>query len=330
MTVQWNVKQDLDLLRRIYKREIGERCVDNPGSAARTSFTVLSRENNPLIADISLPVQLCRGVKGELTSTVSTAEMSTDDIVELAREFAEGTEQLDSQRDLLLEEVAQLRSYLGRRLRSLRAKGLRISGEIGLGSIDTHCADDIRPMVTLRFPGEDLREGSFCFIPEGQADIAECLDELLDELTTRSDMLDMLDDVDAAAFICPLVYDALEGCEGGTISALARILADPDHVQSVTDTSGKTHTVYWDKGVLTGTITLSEGVRLIRGSIHFDTMPCEASEVEIGSQLCTVIAFPCLDEIDNKILWANGAKGEKGRILFVAEPRIFYRKDMTV
>ncbi|MEL7781580.1 hypothetical protein AAG607_00950 [Citromicrobium bathyomarinum] len=330
MTVQWNVKHDLDLLRRIYKREIEDRCVDNSGSAARTSFTVLSRENNPLIADISLPVQLCRGVKGELTSTVSTTEMSIDDIVDLAREFAEGAEQLDSQRKLLLEEVAQLRSYLGRRLRSLRAKGLRISGKVGLGSIGTHCADDIRPLVTLHFPGEDLRPGSFCFIPEGQADIADCLDELIDDLSMRSDKLDMLDDVDAAAFVCALVYDALEECEGGAIAALARILADPDHVQCVTDTSGKTHTVYWDKGVLTGTITLSEGVRLIKGSIHFDAMPCEASEVEIGSQLGTVIAFPCLAEIYNRILWARGAKGEKGQILFTAEPKIFYRKDMTV
>ena len=326
MSVQWNVKQDLDLMRRVYQRALAEKYLADPVDASRQTFTLSDRENNPLVADITLPLLIARGVKGHLTSTVSTTEMTIDDIVESAREFAEAMEQIDAQRPALVEEITELRKYLVKRVRSLRAKGSRISGEIGIGAIPTNEANDVWPVVTLHFPGEDLRPGSFSFVPEGRGDIAAQLDDLTDVITTRSELLDGLDKIDAVGLVHPIVHDALDKCEGGTAPALAQIFTDPDHLQRVTDEHENNLILYWEEGILTGTIPISDGIRFVKGAIHFDAMPCSASEIQRGASLASIIVLPCLAEADARIFYASGDKGERGYVSFTVEPMLFDRE----
>lgn len=322
MNVDWNVKRDLDLLARIVNRELATRHSDERlGMAAAFKFE--PRENNPRVADISLPVKIPRGIEVHLTSAVSTFRLTIDDLVGLAKRFADAVEKVYDQKSELIASRDALRSHLRKRIRALRTRGLRIDGDVGIGSVELDEADDIAPVVTLRFPGDDLRPSTIWFIPEEFADIDREIAELRGTVRDRSRRLDDLEAVGAAGYIDPIFAHAITHCEGGTAATIKRILANEAPFQDISDRKGRKLIAYWQRGMMTGTVPVADGVRLVSGRLEFSKLARPTTDILIGAPVTSIIDMPALADLDSKILSVSERLNDGISVAFVIEPLLY-------
>lgn len=329
MTVHWNAKRDLDLLGRLIDRELAERDLDRAGGVGR-SLTLTARENNQLNADISLPLTLARGTKINLTAVASAVEMDLDDIFALAGQFAEAIDEVESQKRDVVEAASVFRSHVRKRVAKHAKRGLRLSGEVGIGRVGVDEAADMWPVVTLHFPGEDLRPCSISFQADDVEDIDQEVANRLDAIASRSAMLDDLEAVGAAGMISPVVHEALDRCEGGAAATIQRILANPLTHQDLEDANGERLVIYWHDGVMTGTIPVGPGVRFQKNQFLFDRLPRPRGEVEIGAPLSIVLDLPGVSDLGAEIISVSCSDDDERASIKVAfEPRLF-RSDGTI
>lgn len=328
MTTHWNAKRDLELLGSILARELEERDVA-VGKNLPRALSLSVRDGNALNVDIALPVRLSRADEILLTAAASTIQFAIEDIVELSGDFADAIEEVEKRRSDLVDALSHFRRHLRKRLTALRRKGLRITGEAGMGRTNLGGVSDAWPVITLRFPGADLRPCSHSFGAEDVADIDLELAVVRDAITARSQWLDELNAVGGAGLIHPLLHAALARCGGGAAATIDRIMADPLTHQDLVDADGEHLVVYWKKGILTGTFGMAPGLRLVGDKVEFDAFPHEVSEVRSGAPLSTVIDLPALADTETEIRAASGRRGARAAITFSAAPRIF-RDDGTL
>ena len=256
MSAMWNAKKELQLAKLMLERENAARDLSLKGAVGMRQCPRFEEQY-----ELTLSLNLARGLTVELFDSLPKNGLSIQRLQEAVAEMAEDVSDIEDRSRDFVEDVAQFRKRLKSGLARLRRKGVRIEGSIGMPRVRVGGARDTLPVLTLTFPGEDLRPSTIEFDVECFDDIDVPLKNVAEQAAGWSRRLAELESKGAVGQIHPLLLHALGQREQPVAETLAAIHADPDAIQRIQDEDGPEFILYWSDGTLVGTFQVSEGVK---------------------------------------------------------------------
>lgn len=288
MSVHWNGEKELRFLNMMCEREDARR--GGTGMAdmkGRVGIRPSVRHEH--LNELTVGLKLGRGVQVELFETIYKEPSSTRNLEETIGEMLDGVEEIDRERDCLLDQVSELRSHLSRRLSQERRRGAHITGSVGLGRLKLDEVRDAAPVVSLDYIHDDLRMRHREFIADGVGDIDGWLSDIRQDLLFYSFTLDLLKAEGAIGQIHPLLVYALEARDFAVIETIRSRYEDMEPSWDIGRPEGESLVVYWHRGVMTGTFRLAEGIRFQKNRVTISkearAVPKSAKGKDLGKVL---------------------------------------------
>lgn len=316
MSVHWNGEKELRFLKMLCEREDARR--GGTGMAdMKGRVGVRPSVRHEHLDELTVGLKLGRGVQVELFETIYKEPSSAKKLEETVGEMLDGIEEIDSERDRLLEQISELRSHLSRRLAQERRRGAHITGSVGLGRLGLNEVRDAAPVVSLHYLHDDLRMRHREFIADCTGDIDGWLTDIREDLLFYSFTLDILKAGGSIGQIHPLLVYALQARGFPVTETIRSRYEDMEPSWDIGHPDGESLVVYWHRGVMTGTFRLAEGIRFQKDRVTVSKEARALPKSAKGKDLGKVLGIPGLegkgvtvDEVDSysagyQTVWLN-------------------------
>ena len=308
MSAHWNSDKELRFIKMLCEREDARRGGTGLNDMkGRVGIRPSVRHEH--LNELTVGFKLGRGVQVELVETIYKEPSSVKSLEETIGEMLDGIEEIDSERDCLMEQISELRSHLSRRLVQERRRGAHITGSVGLGRLELHEVRDAAPVVTLDYLHDDLRMRRREFIADCTADIDAWLNDIRDDLLFYSFTLDILRAGGSVGRIHPLLVYGMETRGFPVAETIRSRHEDMEPSWDIGRPEGESLVVYWHRGTMTGTFTVAEGIRFQKDSVTIKKEVLTIPKSAKGKDLGKVLGIPPLEGrgmiVDE--VWRNSA-----------------------